>query len=196
MKKYISVIMLIMILTSFCACNDTPCNDTQDKEEAVTTACNDTQGQEEATKIGIIYLVGNYETYDDYCESIKSSEYISEYPFLGEITEKEFVVASKGTETYAVIPGSATASVCVNELIYDDDFSNSQKGNTLYQAQNTKPIIVRCNFSDLFADVIITITDQSGAVTAFSPQISLKDGRVVGITSESKQQIKDLTHYQ
>lgn len=190
MKKFAFLMMAIVVLTSFCACNDT-----QDKTDNVTTACNDTQEKEEAVATGIIFL-GYYETYDDYCENIKSSAYISEYPFLGEITEEEFVVTGKGTETYAVIPGSATASVCVNELIYDDVLSSSQKGNTLYQAQNTKPIIVKCNFSDLFADVIITITDQSGAVTAFSPQISLKDGRVVGITSESKQQIKDLTHYQ
>lgn len=175
MKK-IAVLLFILIFC-FAGCNMLNSNSEASSLESATT--------------GVIYL-GNYESYEECINGIKASDDFAEYAFLQDLSEEDFFSASNGTETFAIIPAESAASLCVYELKYDENLDKTQKGELLYQSSQVGPVIVKCNWSDIFPDAQIVITDNDGAVTEFSLQLSMKDGSLE-IISDKKDAIKDLT---
>ncbi len=151
------------------------------------------QSLAETKAVGVISL-GGYDGYNQYKEQIKSSNYLSEYTFLDELSKDKFVSASDGTETFAIIPADDVVLVCVYKLVYDQELNKSQSVDLLYSASNADPIVVKCNFSDIYSDVNIKIVQKDGTVTEFSPRVSMKDGKLE-IVSESKDAVQDLTKY-
>lgn len=151
------------------------------------------QSSNDKQTTGVIYL-DSYTDYNQYIEQIKTSKYLSEYAFLSELSKDEFISVSEGTQTFAILPPDSTASVCVYKLIYDEELNKAQNGDLLYSSNQAIPIVVKCNFSDIYPDVNIKITAKDGTVTEFSPQSSMKDGKLE-ILSEAKHLITDLTKY-
>ncbi len=188
MKKLLFLILVVCFVFSLYGCSALKDGTSSQLEAPQTVTNNETD-----SAVGIIFL-GYYEDYNQYINEIKSSQYLSEYAFLNELSEEEFISTSNGTETFAIIPTSSTASVSVYKLTYDEDLGKSQNGDLLYNSDQAKPIIVKCNSSDIFPDANIIITNTDGTVTEFAPQISMKNGELE-IISESKHLIKDLTRY-
>ena len=155
--------------------------------------CEMPAGKIEPTKI---IFVGYCENYEQYQQKIQASQYLTEHPSLSEVSENEFVSVSEGTETYVIIPADSTVSVQVCKLTndYDENIGGTIKSELLYESTKTTPIVIKCNFSDIVSDVNVVIKHGDGTVNEFSPQISLKDGKVE-IISESKNLIDDLTKY-
>ena len=120
--------------------------------------------------------------------------FLSEYAFLDELSKDKFVSASDGAETFAIIPADDVVLVCVYKLVYDQELNKSQSVDLLYSASNADPIVVKCNFSDIYSDVNIKIVQKDGTVTEFSPRVSMKDGKLE-IVSEAKEAVADLTKY-
>lgn len=140
---------------------------------------------------GVIFL-DYFEDYDEYSKEIKDSPYCEEYEFLQELSKEEFIDASEGAETFAILPADTVTSVIVYKLEYDSELNEAFNGAVLYTSSESKPFVVKCNFSDLFPDVNIVLTAKDGTITEFSPGLSLKDGKVV---VESNEPIVDLTKY-
>lgn len=200
MKKIIALFLLSVFMLCGCNQKDADVNQSsnnQPNETNNSSIVNDSSSQNQQTAdkktVGVIFL-GGYEDYNQYTEKIKSSKYLSEYAFLGELPKSDFISSSDGLETFAIIPKSTTASVSVYKLIYDEELNKTQKGEEIYNSTEAKPIVVKCNFSDIYPDVNIKVTDKDGTVTEFSPKQSLKDGKLE-IVSESKELVEDLTQY-
>ncbi len=157
------------------------------------TTASSQETSRDTKKIGIISL-GYYENYNQYVEKIKSSQYLSEYAFLKELKKEEFISASDGTQTFAIIPDETVKSISVYKLKYDENQNKTQNGDLLYNSPKANPIVLKCNLSDIHPDANIVIVNQDGTVTEFSPQISMKDGKLE-IISNSEHLIKDLTKY-
>lgn len=187
MKNSLRLFTIFLLIFTFSGCKNTAISSGNTQTTSSQEINSDTK------TIGIISL-GYYESYHQYKQGITSSQYVSEYAFLSELSEAEFISVSEGTETFAIIPTDSTASVCVYKLIYDEDLNKTQNGDLLYSSSQAKPIIVKCNFSDIFPDANIIITDKDGTVTEFSLQLSMKDSKLE-IISESKCLIQDLTKY-
>ena len=120
---------------------------------------------------------------------------MTDYPALTEVSEKEFISVSNGTETFLIMPSELTASVQVYKLIrgYDKTLKEETlQSELLYEANNANPIVVKCNFSDVVSDVNIVITYKDGSTVEFSPACSGKGGELY-IESKNKELIKDLT---
>ncbi len=73
-------------------------------------------------------------------------------------------------ETYLIIPRFADMTL----RLYVNDMETSSK-TLIYEEENCRPFAVRCNVSDIFPDVTISLT-RGETTVEFSPFVSLKDG--------------------
>lgn len=87
-------------------------------------------------------------------------------------------VQTKGDEWYIVIPRHSKATVKVNAVEIDEN-CNLHKSMLLAE-RDGRPFLLRCNVSDLYCNVAISIEGKDGKpLVDYSPMISLKDGSVV-----------------
>lgn len=85
-------------------------------------------------------------------------------------------VQTKGDEWYIVIPRHSKATVKVNAVEIDEN-CNLHKSMLLAE-RNGRPFLLRCNVSDLYCNVAISIEGKDGKpLVDYSPMISLKDGK-------------------
>ncbi len=85
-------------------------------------------------------------------------------------------VQTKGDEWYIVIPRHSKATVKVNAVEIDEN-CNLHKSMLLAE-RDGRPFLLRCNVSDLYCNVAISIEGKDGKpLVDYSPMISLKDGK-------------------
>lgn len=103
---------------------------------------------------------------------------LSDYPFLWEIPEQNYVEQPDGgNEIYCIIPTDQSASLAVNEWIMDE--SNGfygEPGQVLYRSEAGGPILLCANPSDVVPGTQVTIVDSAGEVLDWNPSLSLYDG--------------------
>lgn len=103
---------------------------------------------------------------------------LSDYPFLWEIPEQNYVEQpGGGNEIYCIIPTDQSASLAVNEWIMDE--SNGfygEPGQVLYRSEAGEPILLCANPSDVVPGTQVTIVDSAGEVLDWNPSLSLYDG--------------------
>ena len=103
---------------------------------------------------------------------------LSDYPFLWEIPEQNYVEQPDGgNEIYCIIPTDQSASLAVNEWIMDE--SNGfygEPGQVLYRSEAGGPILLCANPSDVIPGTQVTIVDSAGEVLDWNPSLSLYDG--------------------
>ena len=81
------------------------------------------------------------------------------------------ILISEG-EYYLVIPRTQGSML----RVYREDFETGEK-SLVYEDPDGKPVILRCNVSDVFYDAVVELTDAAGTVS-FTPFISLQDGSI------------------
>lgn len=101
-----------------------------------------------------------------------SSGAIDKFRFLAQLPENYYAQTHLGTQLYLVIPRDPEAQVVVTEY----DFTSDKETGRIYSSYNGSPFLLKCNYSDISSDVRISITDNEGVHTTFSPFISMKDG--------------------
>lgn len=85
-------------------------------------------------------------------------------------------VQTKGDEWYIVIPRHSKATVKVNAVEIDEN-CNLHKSMLLAE-RDGRPFLLRCNVSDLYCNVAISIEGKDGKpLVDYSPMISLQDGK-------------------
>ena len=82
------------------------------------------------------------------------------------------VFYTSGNEAYLIIPRYDNTSV----KLYQKDFDSPDK--LLYESNDCRPFVIRCNASDIFPDSKISLSCDKGS-EEFSPCLSLADGRVM-----------------
>lgn len=101
------------------------------------------------------------------------------------------LVMTEGQEFYAIVPPckAGTITICSSVLNdageYIDDFENP-----LFVGEPGEPVLLLCNISEIYSNVIISATDGGGAVR-FRPSVSLENGRIDHIP-----EIYDFTMYE
>ena len=95
------------------------------------------------------------------------------YPFLW----KACLVTAEGQELYVFVPQADETIKVIPSTItetgeYVDDFSAP-----LFVGDPGELVMVRCNFSEIYSNVLIVISDGFGAVT-FRPFLSMEDGHM------------------
>lgn len=101
---------------------------------------------------------------------LAGTDYLEDYPFLGDITSRQ-VVTYQGKEVYCVVPREENAALTVQEII------DQEPGETLYEGDG-QPVILVCNVSDVIPNLLVTVTASDGSQVSYSPTLSLCDGSV------------------
>ena len=106
-----------------------------------------------------------------------------------------FVTSGGGQELYLLLPSDIHGSISISELVLDEATATVKVGNVLYeQNDNLRPILLKCNRSEILPDVLVRITDSKGELLEWSPFISGMDGSVVTV-NDTQKAIHDFTDY-
>ena len=151
---------------------------------------------------GVVYLgyveaeAKDYGVDREYYHNIfKASGYANSFDFLLSLPEDHFASTPIGQELYLIIPYDENAHVAVNYISFDEENDFTAKvEDILYTSDNGAPFLVKCNYSDIFPDCQVVITDSKGRILTYSPMLSLRDGRV-NKSAEDGQTVYDFTIY-
>lgn len=108
-------------------------------------------------------------------EYIAESALANKYPFLLDCTP----VLTEGAELYAIVPANGATAITVYRAdISADGTYIDNKDAPLYVGKPGEPVVLRCNISEIYTNVLVSLTDGK-QIREFRPMISLKDGRMV-----------------
>ncbi len=159
---------------------------------------------DEGSMCGVLYLgYGSFETYnynfkdnrEYFTEIIRNSGYVDSFDFLLSVPDEYWVdTGNGGSEFYLIIPADEKAKVEIYSLGFKDGSTDIERGEILYSQDTGAPFLLKCNYSDLFPECEIVITDSKGEVLNWRPGLSLRDGTVINTTEDGKT-VHDFTAY-
>lgn len=158
------IVSLLAICAALVSCGNTGGKSTGDEFQSINWRDNDAAA---------VICVGMYTKESDLRDSGLLERYSKSYGL-----ENLETVQTKGDEWYIVIPRHSKATVKVNAVEIDEN-CNLHKSMLLAE-RDGRPFLLRCNASDLYCNVAISIEGKDGKpLVDYSPMISLKDGSVV-----------------
>lgn len=158
------IVSLLAICAALVSCGNTGGKSTGDEFQSINWRDNDAAA---------VICVGMYTNESDLRDSGLLDRYSKSYGL-----ENLETVQTKGDEWYIVIPRHSKATVKVNAVEIDEN-CNLHK-SLLLAERDGRPFLLRCNVSDLYCNVAISIEGKDGKpLVDYSPMISLKDGSVV-----------------
>ena len=156
------IVSLLAICAALVSCGNTGGKSTGDEFQSINWRDNDAAA---------VICVGMYTNESDLRDSGLLDRYSMSYGL-----ENLETVQTKGDEWYIVIPRHSKATVKVNAVEIDEN-CNLHKSMLLAE-RDGRPFLLRCNVSDLYCNVAISIEGKDGKpLVDYSPMISLKDGK-------------------
>ena len=156
------IVSLLAICAALVSCGNTGGKSTGDEFQSINWRDNDAAA---------VICVGMYTNESDLRDSGLLDRYSKSYGL-----ENLETVQTKGDEWYIVIPRHSKATVKVNAVEIDEN-RNLHKSMLLAE-RDGRPFLLRCNVSDLYCNVAISIEGKDGKpLVDYSPMISLKDGK-------------------
>ena len=131
--------------------------------------------RENECQAGMAFLGYTYENADtsEILEYTRQEELAAAYPFLQDGT----VVDAGGYEIYAIVPGlDCKISIYPTQVTEEGEYLEDLN-NPWYMGQENEVIILRCNMSEIFSDVMVSVQKQNMSVQ-YHPMVSLKDGHL------------------
>lgn len=179
------IVSLLAICAALVSCGNTGGKSTGDEFQSINWRDNDAAA---------VICVGMYTNESDLRDSGLLDRYSKSYGL-----ENLETVQTKGDEWYIVIPRHSKATVKVNAVEIDEN-CNLHKSMLLAE-RDGRPFLLRCNVSDLYCNVAISIEGKDGKpLVDYSPMISLKDGkafvrlsRAIDECPEGEYEIEDLS---
>ena len=164
-----------------------PAVETQAHQTADTTELTAVRARlrSEGSVLGAAYLdyAGGTEPEEDGTDWLRGSPYLMDMPFLADSP----VVEGEGSEWYALIPAGAEDCIRIWRAdLAEDGTIHPAEDVPSYEGGPGEPVLLRCNVSDLWSNVLIETAGQT-----FQPFLSLKDGRL-----DMGPEVCDLTRYE
>ena len=131
--------------------------------------------RENECQAGMAFLGYTYETADtsEILEYTRQEELAAAYPFLQDGT----VVDAGGYEIYAIVPGlDCKISIYPTQVTEEGEYLEDLN-NPWYMGQENEVIILRCNMSEIFSNVMVSVQKQNMSAQ-YHPMVSLKDGHL------------------
>lgn len=103
-----------------------------------------------------------------------SSETGKEYPDLPNAP----LYMAEGQELYAIVPVNEKGTITLypSTMTENGEYADD-KSNPLHVGEPGKPLLLRCNLSEIYSNVLITATDGFGAID-FRPSLSMENGHL------------------
>ena len=131
--------------------------------------------RENECQAGMAFLGYTYENADtsEILEYTRQEELAAAYPFWQDGT----VVDAGGYEIYAIVPGlDCKISIYPTQVTEEGEYLEDLN-NPWYMGQENEVIILRCNMSEIFSNVMVSVQKQNMSVQ-YHPMVSLKDGHL------------------
>ena len=149
-------------------------NNSKAEDTALTALQQKINYHSKGAGVAFIGYVDSQSTEAELRKYIADGKIGKSYPFV----LKAPMFLTEGQELYAIVPpcdkGKVTvyASGITDEGQYTDD-----RTRPLYEGKNGETVLLRCNLSEIYSNVLISVSDGGGAVL-FRPSVSLKDGHL------------------
>lgn len=192
MKKVFCLFCTVILLVcSLCGCVNSPgenpggdtipggntAKDPDDKntEEAAFAALQKKIAQSgSAVAVAFIGYVDSESSEADLRAYVAGSETGKEYPSLSSAP----LYMAEGQELYAIIPPNDKGTIIVYpSMITEDGEYADDKNNPLHVGEPGEPLLLRCNLSEIYSNVLIAATDGGGAMD-FRPSLSMENGHL------------------
>ena len=131
--------------------------------------------REDESQVGMAFLGYIHETAEEseILEYTRQEELAAAYPFLQDGT----VVDAGGCEIYAIVPGDdSKVSVYPAQITEEGEYLD-ELNNPWYIGQENEVIILRCNISEIYSNVMVSVQKKNMSVQ-YRPMVSLKDGHL------------------
>ena len=118
---------------------------------------------------------------------LEANAFIETYPFLSDAA----YFMTEGQELYAIVPPNDKGRITIyaSEITEEGEYID-EKSTPLFQGKPGEVLVLRCNFSEIYSNVLISVTD-GGSAMEFRPSISLKDGHLTELEG-----VYDFTEYE
>ena len=127
--------------------------------------------------LAFIGYVDSQSTEAELYRYLTDSETGQNYPFLLNAP----LVMTEGQELYAIVPNeSGTITVYPSGITQNGEYADD-KSSPLYTGSPGEAVIVMCNLSEVYSNVLITATDGGGAID-FRPALSMENGHLAETT--------------
>ena len=150
--------------------------DDKTEAEASELAILQTQIEQNSCGAGVALLgyIDSELSMTDLSIYLEANAFIETYPFLSDAA----YFMTEGQELYAIVPPNEKGRVTV----YPSDITENgeyvdDKSHPLFEGKPGEVLVLRCNFSEIYSNVLISVTDGGGAME-FRPSISLQDGHL------------------
>ena len=135
-----------------------------------------------------------YDYFDTYDAIYASTGMDAKVPYLRNFPSDCFAATEGGQELYLLLPADIHGSISVIKLEYDETTGEPKEGEVLFsQDDDLRPVLLKCNQSEIMPDVLVRMTDSKGQLLEWSPCISGENGKVV--TGQASHMIRDFTDY-
>ena len=190
-KAFCLFCTVILLVCSLCGCVNSPgenpggdtipggntAKDPDDKntEEAAFAALQKKIAQSgSAVAVAFIGYVDSESSEADLRTYVAGSETGKEYPSLSSAP----LYMAEGQELYAIIPPNDKGTIIVYpSMITEDGEYADDKSNPLHVGEPGEPLLLRCNLSEIYSNVLIAATDGGGAMD-FRPSLSMENGHL------------------
>ena len=127
-----------------------------------------------AVAVAFIGYVDSESSEVDLRTYVAGSETGKEYPSLSHAP----LYMAEGQELYAIIPPNDKGTIIVYpSMITEDGEYADDKSNPLHVGEPGEPLLLRCNLSEIYSNVLIAATDGGGAMD-FRPSLSMENGHL------------------
>lgn len=190
-KAFCLFCTVILLVCSLCGCVNSPgenpggdtipggntAKDPDDKntEETAFAALQKKIAQSgSAVAVAFIGYVDSESSEADLRTYVAGSETGKEYPSLSSAP----LYMAEGQELYAIIPPNDKGTIIVYpSMITEDGEYADDKSNPLHVGEPGEPLLLRCNLSEIYSNVLIAATDGGGAMD-FRPSLSMENGHL------------------
>lgn len=126
-----------------------------------------------------VAYVGYYEGgYKEVKAELKKTGITEKYPFIGEITKKDFY-ALDGNQVYVIVPAKGI-TVKLHQCSFNADGILTLI-DSLGAYDNGKPFIIKGNISDSRPDFHIEAYKDGEIMLSYNPVLSMEDGKLYGV---------------
>ncbi len=190
-KAFCLFCTVILLVCSLCGCVNSPGEnpggdtipdgstvkdpDGTGTEEAAFAALQKKIAQSgSAVAVAFIGYVDSESSEADLRAYVAGSETGKEYPSLSHAP----LYMAEGQELYAIIPPNDKGTIIVYpSMITEDGEYADDKSNPLHVGEPGEPLLLRCNLSEIYSNVLIAATDGGGAMD-FRPSLSMENGHL------------------
>ena len=191
MKRNRLLLCTVILLVCFLSrCAKVPVSSTSEPDESQNPASSSAATPEPSTpeiselaelreeinqngNIGAAFIgyVDSESTEEELFRYLSESETGKEYPFLSDAP----LVMTEGQELYAIVPPNEAGTITVypSGITEYGEYADD-KSNPLYTGKPGEAVVVMCNLSEIYSNVLVTATDGGGAM-GFRPALSMEE---------------------